>query len=241
MSLPTTAPGYEVDTTKRSYYIVEIMVLISQNQRGYRAVLANRLAKPRFARLSGPFLLTLLLTTTTVFAQSTSVLSGVVRDSQGGLLPGATVTLSQPSSGLQRVATTSFDGHFEFANLPVGIYQVQVVLAGFLPAQRRADLSWGLPVALDDLTLALAAVTDTVDVRPETPVVDTTTAGTRHAISVTRIDRLPVAVSSRGLESVLVAFPGFSQNANGAIHPRGAHNQMTFMVDGLAISDQLTI
>jgi hypothetical protein len=39
---------------------------------------------------------------------------------------------------------------------------------------------------------------------------------------------------------VLVSFPGFAQNANGAIHPRGAHNQMTFVVDGLAISDQLT-
>ncbi len=39
---------------------------------------------------------------------------------------------------------------------------------------------------------------------------------------------------------MLVTFPGFAQNANGAIHPRGAHNQMTFVVDGLPISDQLT-
>ena len=57
---------------------------------------------------------------------------------------------------------------------------------------------------------------------------------------MTRIEQLPVAVSSRGLEAVLVSFPGFAQNANGAIHPRGAHNQMTFVVDGLTISDQLT-
>jgi hypothetical protein len=166
--------------------------------------------------------------------------SGVVRDAQGGLLPGATVTLSQPSSGLERVTTTTADGRFEFANLPVGTYQVHIALTGFVPVRHLVDLSSGLPVALDDVTLALAAVTDVVNVRPETPLVDATSAGTRHAVSVTRIDRLPVAVSSRGLESVLVAFPGFSQNANGAIHPRGAHNQMTFMVDGLPISDQLT-
>lgn len=51
---------------------------------------------------------------------------------------------------------------------------------------------------------------------------------------------MPVTVTSRGLEAVLVASPGFAQNANGAIHPRGAHNQMTFVVDGLPISDQLT-
>jgi hypothetical protein len=47
-------------------------------------------------------------------------------------------------------------------------------------------------------------------------------------------------VTNRGLESVLVAFPGFAQNANGAIHPRGAHNQMTFVIDDFSISDQLT-
>ncbi|MCX7605279.1 MAG: TonB-dependent receptor plug domain-containing protein, partial [Bryobacteraceae bacterium] len=45
---------------------------------------------------------------------------------------------------------------------------------------------------------------------------------------------------NRGLESILVSMPGFAQNANGAIHPRGAHNQMTFVIDGMPVSDQLT-
>ena len=54
------------------------------------------------------------------------------------------------------------------------------------------------------------------------------------------IEKLGLRSSSRGLESVLVRFPGFAQNANGAIHPRGTHNQMTFVVDGMPISDQLT-
>ncbi len=91
-----------------------------------------------------------------------------------------------------------------------------------------------------DATLNLAPFTDIVQVMPVQSSVDATSAGTRHAVSVTRIERMPVAASSRGIEAVLVAFPGFAQNANGAIHPRGAHNQMTFLVDGLAISDQLT-
>jgi outer membrane cobalamin receptor len=88
--------------------------------------------------------------------------------------------------------------------------------------------------------MPIALLTDTVTVVPPAPALDTVSAGTRHAVSVTRIERMPVAVTSRGLESVLVAFPGFAQNANGAIHPRGAHNQMTFVIDDLAISDQLT-
>ena len=53
------------------------------------------------------------------------------------------------------------------------------------------------------------------------------------------IERLTMA-GSRGLEGILASFPGFALNANGAIHPRGAHNQMTYVIDGMAISDQLT-
>ena len=180
-----------------------------------------------------------LFTAITASAQSTSSITGAVSDPQGGTLPGTTVTLRHGTSGLERLAVAGDHGAFEFRNLPLGVYDLRLALPGFAPGQRRVDLTSAFPVHVT-VTLQLAALTDVVDVAPEAPVVDDESAGTRHAVSVTRIDRMPVAVSSRGLESVLVAFPGFSQNANGAIHPRGAHNQMTFMVDGLAISDQLT-
>jgi hypothetical protein len=39
---------------------------------------------------------------------------------------------------------------------------------------------------------------------------------------------------------VVQTFPGFAQNANGSIHPRGAHTQMSFIIDGMPITDQLT-
>lgn len=173
------------------------------------------------------------------WAQSTSSIVGIVTDSQGGALPGAVVSLRQAASGLERQTVSGDYGHFELANLPLGTYDVHVSLAGFSPGHRRANLTSALSVDLP-VTLDIAAITDSVRVSPDVPVVDDSSAGTRHSVSVTRIERLPVAVSSRGLESVLVTFPGFSQNANGAIHPRGAHNQMTFVVDGLHISDQLT-
>lgn len=174
-----------------------------------------------------------------VQAQSTTVLRGVVADPQGAFIPGASVSVRQGASGLERAATTDANGAFEIANLPVGTYEFLCEVPGFAPERRRVDLSLSVPVDLE-VTLGLATVIDTVNVSPEPPAVDVTSAGTRHAVSVTRIEQMAVAVSSRGLEAVLVSFPGFAQNANGAIHPRGAHNQMTFVVDGLAISDQLT-
>jgi hypothetical protein len=172
-------------------------------------------------------------------AQATTTIYGVVRDQQTASIPGVSVELKHPSSGLERQATTDTNGRFQIDNLPVGVYDLTFSLAGFAGQQRRIQAPTSASVAVD-ITMPVALLTDTVTVVPPTPVIDTISAGTRHAVSVTRIERMPVAVTSRGLESVLVAFPGFAQNANGAIHPRGAHNQMTFVIDDLAISDQLT-
>jgi outer membrane cobalamin receptor len=175
----------------------------------------------------------------TAMAQATTAIAGAVRDAQGAAIPGVTVTLRQGSSGLERDTMTDEVGRFTLANLPVGSYDLTFALAGFMTRQERVAAPTGAAVELT-VQLDLAAMTDSVQVVPQAPPVDSTSAGTRHAVAVTRIERMPVTVTSRGLEAVLVAFPGFAQNANGAIHPRGAHNQMTFVVDGLPISDQLT-
>jgi outer membrane cobalamin receptor len=172
-------------------------------------------------------------------AQSTTAIAGTVRDEQDAAVPGVTVALRQSSSGLERQTTTDGIGRYEIANLPVGVHDLTFSLPGFAVLQRRVHAATSPRVELD-VRLDLAALTDAIQVVPQATVVDTSSAGTRHAIAITRVERMPVAVTSRGLEAVLVAFPGFAQNANGAIHPRGAHNQMTFVVDGLPISDQLT-
>jgi len=171
--------------------------------------------------------------------QGSTSIRGEVVDEQKGAVPGALVTVRHPSSGLVRETVSGGAGLFELSNIPFGTYDLTVSLAGFSTFHRRLEATSGVAVRVDAV-LTLGTFTDAVQVVPERAAIDTTSAGTRHAVSVTRIEHIPVAVSSRGIEAVLVAFPGFAQNANGAIHPRGAHNQMTFLVDGLAISDQLT-
>ena len=180
----------------------------------------------------------LLFGTLPAWAQGTTTVRGVVRDEQRAAVPGASVSVRHPASGLQRETVSDGNGTFELANLPLGIHDLTVSLPGFTTHQQRIDAT-AMPITVE-ASLAVAPLTDVIHVVPEQAAIDTASAGTRHAVSVTRIERMPVAVSSRGIEAVLVAFPGFAQNANGAIHPRGAHNQMTFLVDGLPISDQLT-
>src|SRR5918992_1259632 len=172
-------------------------------------------------------------------AQTVALLRGVVRDSQGLPLPAAEVRLSKRLTALERATVTSDQGLFQIANVPLDTYELRVNFPGFAPHVRQIDLRTSVPVDLE-VVLDLAAQSTSVTVTPDETLIDTTSAGTRTQISMTQIEQLPAPLGSRGLESVLVTFPGFSQNANGAIHPRGAHNQMTFVVDGLAISDQLT-
>ncbi|HUP41143.1 MAG TPA: carboxypeptidase-like regulatory domain-containing protein, partial [Vicinamibacterales bacterium] len=172
-------------------------------------------------------------------AQSVALLRGVVRDAQGLPLPTADVRLTKRLTALERATTTSDHGAFQVSNIPLDTYELRVEFPGFAPHVRQIDLRTNVPVEIE-VVLDVAAQSTSVTVMPDEAFIDTTSAGTRTQISMTQIEQLPAPLGSRGLESVLVTFPGFAQNANGAIHPRGAHNQMTFVVDGLAISDQLT-
>src|SRR5688572_7142353 len=172
-------------------------------------------------------------------AQSVALLRGVVRDTQGLPLPTAEVRLSKRLTSLERTTIASDQGTFQVTNVPLDTYELRVQFPGFAPHVRQLDLRTSVPVEIE-VVLDVAAQSTSVTVMPDEALIDTTSAGTRTQISMTQIEQLPAPLGSRGLEAVLVTFPGFAQNANGAIHPRGAHNQMTFVVDGLAISDQLT-
>ena len=65
-----------------------------------------------------------LLAAGTGWAQAVagSQVSGVVRDSSGGVLPGVEVTITKTDTGTVRTATTAGDGAYVLPNLPVGPY-----------------------------------------------------------------------------------------------------------------------
>ena len=74
-----------------------------------------------------------LLAASPVWAQAVagSQVSGSVRDSSGGALPGAEVSITKTDTGAVRTVFTSEDGSYVIPNLPVGPYQLKVVLQGF--------------------------------------------------------------------------------------------------------------
>jgi hypothetical protein len=68
-------------------------------------------------------LLALLMTGLPAAAQSTTgSIQGIVRDNQGGVIPGATVTLRNIETNATRELATGADGSYRFLNTPIGNY-----------------------------------------------------------------------------------------------------------------------
>src|SRR3989442_2870937 len=62
---------------------------------------------------------------------TTATLYGIVRDSTGAVLPGATVTVTHEGTGLERTSLSDERGEFALAALPPGAYTLKIELQGF--------------------------------------------------------------------------------------------------------------
>lgn len=69
-------------------------------------------------------------------AQTAATLTGTIVDASAAALPGVSVTLRQPGTGLSRTATTGPDGRYVLAGMPAGAYELRAELAGFRPLVR---------------------------------------------------------------------------------------------------------
>lgn len=174
------------------------------------------------------------------FAQNTATLSGRVIDPSGNIIPQATVLVENEFTRYRAEVETDDDGAYTVTNIPYHSYNITVSKPGFREYRTQLSLRTNIRTTLE-VKLELAGVTESITVSERVAIlVDPEETGTHVQMNQSDIERLPVQVGNRGLESVVANFPGFAVNANGAIHPRGAHNQMTFVIDGMPISDQLT-
>src|SRR5204862_6506527 len=82
------------------------------------------------------FVVLILLRPFPASAQFSSTIQGTVTDAQGGVLPGATVQVTNTTTGLARTVTTSEDGVYRVFSLGAGTYRIEVDLQGFRKSQR---------------------------------------------------------------------------------------------------------
>src|SRR5688572_29728703 len=103
-------------------------------------------------------------------AQTTNgVISGIVSDAQGAVLPGVTLTLRNTETGLTRTNVTETDGRFRVGGLPPGPYSIRAELQGF-GAVEITDVTVAVgSEAVRNLTMQVQGLQESVTVTAEAP------------------------------------------------------------------------
>lgn len=145
---------------------------------------------------------------------TTGNIAGTVTDTQGGVLPGATVTAVHTPTGTSYEAVTGADGRFSVLNVRVGPYTVSVALTGFREQKQEAvDVALGQERTVD-FKLPIATVSETVEVLAQSPQIDLSRAGTADNISNAVKESLPTI--SRSLTDIARISPLFVAQGSGA-------------------------
>lgn len=127
-------------------------------------------------------------------AQSTGGrLRGTVTDPSGGAVAAAKVLLTNEANGTQRDTQTSATGEFNFLEVAVGTYTVQVDQPGFRRYVRKGILLNLNEAVTVDVPLLLGESTQTVEVTGAPPLVDTTSTQLGAVVNERAVSQLPLA------------------------------------------------
>jgi outer membrane receptor protein involved in Fe transport len=144
---------------------------------------------------------------------STATFQGTISDPSGGVLPGVTVKLQSPATGLQRNTVTNASGLFVFNFLPAGRYVVTAELSGFKSVRHEdVRLEVGQNLSLD-LKLEVGRIEETVEVQATAPLLDRTSPSIGTVIQSTQLKDLPLA--GRHWAGLMLLAPGAINTGDG--------------------------
>jgi len=128
----------------------------------------------------------------TAAAQETrGKISGTVRDN-AGVIPGASITVTNTDTGVNQTLTTNESGYFEAPLLNPGTYAVKAQMAGY-KAGVRDGLTLGVGEQLTvPFTLEVGQITEEVVVKGETPLLDTTSLKSGARFDTRLVESLPM-------------------------------------------------
>ncbi len=192
------------------------------------------MSKLRFGSFSLASFLILTVFALTAFAQGGTTVRGVVKDPQGNLVSGATVTITDPSKNFTRTQQTNQDGAYVFTAVPPGTYNLEVTAQGFKTASAS-----GLQALVDtptvrDVQLEIGAVSETVDVTSAAEAaINTSDATIGNSFERKRIVELPL--NANNVVGLLSLQPGVSRSGyvNG-----GRADQSNITLDGVDVNEQ---
>ncbi len=176
-----------------------------------RGVIVGKRFGVRYFTMFWAMGLILFLVSVPVFAQLASgTILGVVKDSSGGTVAGATVTVTNTETTQSRTVTTEADGSYRFPGMLVGHYTLKVEKEGFKTSTQTGlvlDVSQEL---VANASMEVGSAAQQVVVTSEAPLVNTTTSALGGLVDEQRMADLPL--NGRNYMDLSVMQPGTSQN-----------------------------
>jgi len=177
------------------------------------------------------------------FAQfDTATVVGTVKDNSGGVVPGATVTLTNLDTGVATIRVTDENGSFEFITVRIGRYKVAAELQGFSTAVAdNVQVTVGARQRVD-LALAPGQVSETVEVVAASTLLETDSSQRAQLITGKQAVELPL--NGREYSSLALLSPGVRLSAlstgsaitsrEGSFNVNGMRSTFNnFLLDGL--------
>ncbi len=161
----------------------------------------------RFVRLAGlAIALALVPSVVPLYAQDTGTIDGRVYDEQKAGMPGVTVTAKNTATGLTRAVQSSQEGTFRFQSLPPGTYELTAEIQGFAKQVRQGVVVQVTTATTIDFTMKVGAVSETVVVTGESPLVQTTKSDVGQVITTTMVQNMPL--NGRKFQDLSLLVPG---------------------------------
>jgi hypothetical protein len=177
---------------------------------------------------------TLLMLVATALGQTAQV-TGRISDQSGAVVPDAQVTITNQKTGLTRNSVSNSEGNYTLPLLPPGEYRLAVKKEGFRPVV-RPDITLNVEqVARLDFTLEAGAVTDTVTITSDAPLLNSETSSVGQVVDNKTVVTLPL--NGRNYSQLVVLAPGATPNPGSRTADGFSLNgnrlfQNSFQVDG---------
>ncbi len=172
---------------------------------------------------------------------------GTVHDQKGANIPDVDLTVTNPSTGLQRHTKTADNGVFRVMALPPGVYQIRAEAAGFATTTTNS-FEIGVDQVRDlEIVLKIGTKTETVEVQSEAALTQTESSKLGEIIDNRKVEELPL--NGRDFAQLARLNPGVAssgggggqQGGEGGVSGYSSNGQRStsnnFMVDGIDNND----
>src|SRR5262245_27655206 len=162
-------------------------------------------------------------------------ITGIIKDSDGGAVPGASVTVTNIATNQQRVVNSTAEGGYTAASLAPGEYRLDVELAGFKPVRREGvRLATGEKARID-FGLSVGDIREQVTVVGDSPIVRAETASLGTVVEHEQVVQLPL--NGRLFIMLAAIAPGVALPPNSVL-PRingGRPRTNEYLFDGISV------